>query len=167
MPPKLKTKKAKADFKTGLTCILESHHLFLEPEVLDPLLENLTIFFNDVYRPDDTVVHFPQLVAQYMSKFEEITEGEKASFTPIMAINLKRLTKILQKRYMDRTPTGIWDLNSCLTQHLGYYEMILTIPFMRQNFTPTMMYSRHNENITYLAERNKKQKEIDEQILGK
>jgi len=164
---KLKTKKSKSTFRESITKILESHSLFLEPEVLAPLLGDFEIYFNSVYKPDDTAMHFPQLVKQYMDKFEEVTEGGKASFTPIMAINLKRLTKILQKRYLDKNPSGIWCLNSCLTQHALYYEAVLTIPFMRQNFTPTMMYSRHNENITYLADKKRKQKEIDEEILGK
>lgn len=163
--PKLKTKKAKLTFKEGIKSILEAHSLHLEQETLEPLLLDLQEYFNNVYKPDDTVMHFPQLVAQYMTKFEEVTEGEKASFTPIMAINLKRLSKTLQKRFMDKNPSGIWDLQSCLTQHAIYYEMILIIPFMRQNFTPTMMYSRHNENVSYLADQRKKEKEKKKEVF--
>jgi len=157
---KAKTKKAKKSFKESVAGILESHSLFLEPEILEPLLEDLLTFYNETFRPSDDVPHFKYLVSQYMAKFEEITEGEKASFSAVMGVNLKRLSKILQSRYLTKNPSGIWDLNTCLTQFSMYYEAILTIPFMRQNFTPTMMYSRHNENITYLAAMRKKEKEM-------
>lgn len=166
MPSKLKTKKVKKTFKESITKILESHTLHLEPENLEPLLDDLLTFYNETFRPSDDVPHFKELVSQYMAKFEEITEGEKASFSAVMGINLKRLSKVLQSRYLTKNPSGIWDLNSCLTQHAMYYEAILTIPFMRQNFTPTMMYSRHNENITYLAEKRKKHEEMEKNILG-
>lgn len=162
---KLKTKKAKLSFSESITNILGAHGIDLDDSIRLPLIEALTTFYNDTFRPDDTVPYFSQLVGQYMAKFEEITEGEKCQMNPLIGINLKRLTKVLEKRYFDKNPTGIWTLEACLASHSIYYEMILTIPFMRQNFTPTMMYSRHNENVTYLADRRRK--EIIAQTVAK
>lgn len=166
MCAKVKTKRGKVDFKTGIQKILEAHSLYLEPEQLDPLLDSLLIYFNEKFKPDDSVPFFAELVSQYMAIFEEITEGEKASFNDIMGINLKRLSKILKYRYLTKNPNGIWDLNTCLTQHEIYYRMVITIPFMKQNFTPTMMYSKHNENVATLAARRISQEQIDKKILG-
>jgi len=166
MCAKIKTKKAKLDFAQSIKAILEAHSIYLDASVLDPLVHDMEFYFNSVYKPDDTVMFFPELVKQYMDLFEEITEGERASFNAIMAINLKRLTKILMHRFLIKNPTGIWDKESCLNQHYLYYQSILSIPFMRQNFTPTMMYSRHNENITYLSSKKKDNDAIEKKILG-
>jgi len=163
---KLKSKKAKLSFGDSITNILQAHGIDLDDSVRLPLIEDLTTFYNDTFRPDDKTVYFSQLVGQYMSIFEEVTEGDKAEFNFIHGKNLKLLTKVLMKRYLEKNHTGIWDLQTCMNQHELYYRAILTIPFMVKNFTPTMMYSRHTENISYLADQRRRQKEIDEKILA-
>lgn len=153
---KLKSKKAKQNFKEGLTAILISHHINISEEKLHPLLNDFEIYFNNVYRPEENIPFWSDIVSQYLSFYKELT-GDNAVFNPIQAINLKRLTKTLQKRYLSKNTAGIWDLNTCITQHLVFYNMVITIPFYRSSFSATIMYSKFDEIASQLAERKKKE----------
>lgn len=163
---KIKTKKQKATFSESITSIFEAHGISLDDDIRLPLIEDIQTYFNDVFRPDDTVKWFSELVSQYMKMFEEITQGEKSEFNPVMGINLKRLTKVLMRRHLELSPQGIWDLNQCLTSHEKFYRLAITIPWIKQNFTPTMLYSKYNEIIATLSQKRIQQQKIDEKILS-
>lgn len=136
--------------------ILKSHHINLGDESLQPLLNDFEIYFNSVYKPVENIPFWNDIVSQYLSFYKELT-GDNAVFNPIQAINLKRLTKTLQQRYLSKNPTCIWDLNTCLYQHLLFYNMVITIPFYRSSFSATIMYSKFDEIASQLAERKKKE----------
>lgn len=162
---KVKTKRGKVDFKTGIQGILEAHSLYLEQEQLDPLLEDMLTYFNSVYKPDDSIPFFADLVKHYMSIYEELTE-EKPAFNPIQAVNLKRLCKTLEKRYLKINPQGIWDSHTAITQLELFYRHATTIPFYKSSFSASMLYSKFDEIISQLAAKRKSQEEIDKKILG-
>jgi len=158
MCAKLTTKKSKQTFKDGITSILESHHLFLEPEVLEPLLKDFEEFFNNTFSPDDSTMFWSELVSQWISFYQEVT-GDKPEFTPIEAMNLKRLNKVLRIRYMNAKVDGIWDLHTCITQQEIYYRSATTISFYKQALSLTNLYSKFNEIVAQLSAIKKKQKE--------
>lgn len=159
---KLKNKKEKLSFRDGVTGILESHFINLDPAQLDPLLDDLETFYNDTFRPNNKSPHFEYLVKQYMGVFFDLT-GEKPEFNAIMGINLHRLSMALKNRFLHKKPTALWDLETCLRTHEEYYRYLFNkIPFMRRNFTPTMMYSRFTENISEMAEIAKREKNEEE-----
>lgn len=156
MCAKVKTKKAKIDFKSSVTSILESHLLYLEPEQLEPLLNDLLIFYNETFKPDDSTPFWSDLVSHWLNFYLEIV-GEKCEFNAVEAINLKRISKTLRHRYLEAVPTGIWDLQTCIRQHELYYRSAITISFYRQALSLTNLYSKFNEIVAQLSARKKSQ----------
>lgn len=152
---KLKTKKSKISFNEGIKYILESHGLFIDPKLLNPITESLQEYFNNVFKPDDSTPYWSELVTQWVVFYEEIT-GNKPEFTQIEAINLKRLNKTLKTRYLGRK-NGIWDLHTSITQQELYYRSAITISFYKQALSLTNLYSKFNEIVAQLSARNKTQ----------
>lgn len=159
---KIKTKKEKQSFSEGIRSILEAHSVFLDDSVLEPLVKDFETYFNEVYKPNNKSPYFEYLVKQYMAIFFDLV-GEKAEFNELHGINLHRLSNTLKNRFLTLNPTGIWDLQTCLDTHERYYRHLFdNIPFMRRNFTPTMMYSRFTENLSEMAVIAKRKKQEDE-----
>lgn len=169
--PKLKTKKKVADFREGITQILESHFINLEPAVLDPLLDDLETFFNETFKPNNKSPYFSHLVKQYMLIFVDLV-GEKPTFNPIMGDKLHKLSKVLESRYIEKEIQAgrnpIWDLETCLRVHEEYYRYLYAkLPFMQKNFTPKMMYDRFNENLSEMKVIRDREKQAEEDYKKK
>lgn len=162
---KIKTKKAKLSMKQGIDEILKSHGIDLDDSIKEPLLDDMIIYFNSVYKPDDKVLYWSELVSQYMSFYLELV-GEKPLFNPIQAIALKKLSKVLMERYLKANNNGIWDLQVCLKQHDTFYRMVCTLDFYRRSFTVSLCYNNFDTIIAQLSDKRKKQQEIDEKILS-
>lgn len=137
--------------REGINAILKSHAIDLDTEILDPLLDDFIEYFNSVYKPDDTIPYFHELVGHYKQFYRELTNGEECAFNPIQAINLKRLTQTLQKRYLHKHPESIWDSNTALRQLDIFYKSATTLPFYKSCFSATMLYSKFDEIISQLA----------------
>lgn len=162
---KLKSKKAKFDFKKGLSGILEAHHLHLEPEVLEPLLSDMEQFFNETFKPDNKVAWWNEIVSQYLSYYFELT-SEKAAFNPIQAVALKKLSKLLMERYLAANKDAVWDVQACLGQHKIFYDAVCTLDFYKRSFTVAMCYNQFDTIKSQLSAKRNKQKEIDDKILA-
>jgi len=167
MSMKVKTKVQKRNFKEGVLSILAAHQIIPEKDNEELLIKDLETYFNEVYKPDDSTPYWSDLVNQWREFYKEIVE-DYPEFNPIEAINLKRLSKILRTRYMKNVNGDpIWDLNTCLRQHLIFYTMVTSLNFYRKNLSLTIMYSKFNEITSQLAELKKSQTGVDNMILNK
>lgn len=131
---KIKTKKASNSFQSGITAILLAHGIEIPIDRSEKVLNDLLYYFNEKWKPDNKVKHWQDIVNLYFLVYRNINDTEPA-FLGNEARALKEVSNILMSRYLKKNINGIWDAETCIRQFETLYSIIITLPFVKQNFS--------------------------------
>jgi hypothetical protein len=118
-----------------------------------------------VYKPDNKTVWWQELVSHYFKYYEELV-GEIPAFMGAEAKGLKEVSAVLQKRYLHKNKEGIWDAETAVRQHQIFYDMVITLPFVRQNFSIAFLHNQFDKVVSQLAHQKKLAEKEEKNILG-
>jgi hypothetical protein len=162
---KIKTKKQIKTFSEGIKGIMDLYNISMPKDKEESFFEDMKHYFNEVYRPDNKTMHWQQLVNHYFAYYEELV-GELPAFMGAEAKGLKDVSAVLQKRYLHKNVDGVWDAETAVHQHQIFYDMVITLPFIKQNFSIAFLHNQFDKVVSQLAHKTNRQKEIDEKILS-
>ena len=153
-----KTKKSISEFKAGLLPILKAHHVDLAEVEMEKLTSNLLIYFANKFKPDEKTPHWETSVVPTYFQFYFELVGERPAFLSSDPKSLKLISKTLMERYMRKNPQGIWDEETCTNQHLTFYNSVITLPYVRENFSISFLFNFFDKICSQLAYKNKSEK---------
>lgn len=162
---KIKTVRQSKNFFEGIKGILNLYKIEIPLDKEESFLCDMKHYFNEVYKPDNKTVWWQELVSHYFKYYEELV-GEIPAFMGAEAKGLKEVSAVLQKRYLHKNKEGIWDAETAVRQHQIFYDMVITLPFVRQNFSIAFLHNQFDKVVSQLAHKTNRQKEIDEKILA-
>jgi hypothetical protein len=162
---KIKTAKQSKNFNEGIKGIMNLYKIEIPIDKETLFLEDMKAYFNTVYKPDNKTVWWQELVNHYFRYYEDLV-GEIPAFMGAEAKGLKEVSAVLQRRYLHKNKNSIWDAETAVNQHQIFYDMVITLPFVRQNFSIAFLHNQFDKVVSQLAHKTNRQKEIDEKILA-
>lgn len=166
--PKPKTKRQKADFKTGLNSVLQSFGIDLDDHLKDQVIDSISEYIINSFKPDNKTMHWNQLVEHYFKFYEhDAKNGVEPAFMFQEPKALKEISNVLKSRYLKKNKDGIWDAPTAVIQHEAFYRNAMTLPFIAQNFSISFLYSNFDKIVSNLSANRNKQEEIDNRIINK
>lgn len=162
---KIKTKKQVKNFSEGIKGIMALYKISIPQDKEEVFLEDMKHYFNEVYKPDNKTIWWQELVNHYFQYYEDLVD-EIPAFMGAEAKGLKEVSAVLQRRYLHKNKDGIWDAETAVNQHQVFYDMVITLPFVRQNFSIAFLHNQFDKVVSQLSHQKKLAEREEKNILG-